>query len=330
MDCIYKKYNIDISKLKRDYIKLPLKHGEMIDYEDLIYLYNELNLRREDISSIFNISIYKVKRMLRKYKIIKDTKQVYNNIKKSMIKKYGVEHYSKTDDFSSKVKQTKFQHFGNETYNNRKKAYNTMIKKYGTTTPMLVNEFVKKFKRTNIEKYGVEYPMQNKKIQKKLKEVMIEKYGVDNSMKMKDIIIKVYNTKIKNKTSTSSKAEDIIYDMLINFFPDTKRQYKSEKYPFSCDFYIPEIDTYIEYQGFWSHGPYGYKEPYNKNNKVHKNIIKLWKQKNTEQYNKAIDTWTRRDPLKREIAKKNNLNWIEFFNMKQFNDWYNNLNKEIA
>ena len=26
--------------------------------------------------------------------------------------------------------------------------------------------------------------------------------------------------------------------------------------------------------------------------------------------------------LKRKIVKKNNLNWKEFFNVKQFNDWY--------
>ena len=31
------------------------------------------------------------------------------------------------------------------------------------------------------------------------------------------------------------------------------------------------------------------------------------------------------NPLKRETARKNNLNWIEFFNMKQFMEWYDSL-----
>ena len=39
-------------------------------------------------------------------------------------------------------------------------------------------------------------------------------------------------------------------------------------------------------------------------------------------YMAFIDTWTKRDPLKRETAKKNNLNWLEFFNMEQFFAWY--------
>lgn len=30
-------------------------------------------------------------------------------------------------------------------------------------------------------------------------------------------------------------------------------------YPYSCDFYIPEIDYFIEFQGSWVHG----KHPYN-------------------------------------------------------------------
>ena len=47
------------------------------------------------------------------------------------------------------------------------------------------------------------------------------------------------------------------------------------------------------------------------------------------QFLRAIDVWTISDPLKRKTAKKNNLNWIEFFNMEQFMEWYNQINKSI-
>ena len=30
-----------------------------------------------------------------------------------------------------------------------------------------------------------------------------------------------------------------------------------------------------------------------------------------------------KDPIKRNWAKEHNLNWIEFFNMNQFMDWFN-------
>lgn len=118
--------------------------------------------------------------------------------------------------------------------------------------------------------------------------------------------------------------------MLLNKFNQVKRQYSSEKYPFACDFYIPELDLYIEYQGTWTHG----KEPYDRTNKEHINIIKIWKNKAKENnfkqirknyYLNAIQVWTIRDPLKRQIAKENSLNWIEFFSMDQFMEWYNQI-----
>ena len=39
---------------------------------------------------------------------------------------------------------------------------------------------------------------------------------------------------------------------------DIIRQYNSERYPFSCDFYIKSLDVFIEYQGFWSHNVHPY------------------------------------------------------------------------
>ena len=42
-------------------------------------------------------------------------------------------------------------------------------------------------------------------------------------------------------------------------------------------------------------------------------------------YLKYIEIWTIKDPLKRETARKNELNYIEFFNMKQFMEWFNKL-----
>lgn len=135
----------------------------------------------------------------------------------------------------------------------------------------------------------------------------------------KEVIDKMLETKIKNGILGKSKQEDYVYNLLLNKFNSVKRNYKSKKYPFHCDFYVSNLDLYIEYQGFWTHG----KEPYNKNNEEHKRIIEKWKSKNTIQYNKAINDWTIRDPLKRQTAKENQLNWIEFFNLTDFIDWFN-------
>lgn len=132
--------------------------------------------------------------------------------------------------------------------------------------------------------------------------------------------IKSIQTKRANKSFNTSKPEEIIYQLLTDKFGiNIKRQYASELYPFACDFYIPSLNLYIEYQGLWTHGG----EPFDKDNKKHLEKIKKWQNSDSDFYSLAINVWTVSDPLKRETAKKNNLNWIEFFTIDQFMEWYN-------
>lgn len=155
-------------------------------------------------------------------------------------------------------------------------------------------------------------------------------YGVENQFQRPEIIKlcqtdeakeKAILTKIKNGTfgGRKSKLQHKLYCLLKEQFKEVYEDYKNEKYPFHCDFYIPSIDTYIEYQGHWSHGG----EPYI-GTEEQKEKVKLWESKNTKQYNIAINVWTLKDTTKRNIAKTNNIKWIEFFNMKDFYKWFNN------
>ena len=125
------------------------------------------------------------------------------------------------------------------------------------------------------------------------------------------------------KCTRKLKTENKIFEILKTRFPKVIRQYYSEKYPFNCDFYIPELDLYIEYQGYITHG----KEPYNKDNLIHLKKLEELKEKAkfSSFYAGIIDGWTIRDPLKRQTAKQNNLNWIEFFTIKEFENWFKNL-----
>ena len=176
--------------------------------------------------------------------------------------------------------------------------------------------------KTNLEKYGVECVLQSEEIKQKSKQTNLKRYGVDSAMKLQITRNKVYNTKKLRGKLTTSSQEEKINEMLLKKFHDIKRQYKSKLYPFACDFYIPVLDLYIEYQGHWSHGKK--LGPYNKDNIKHQNILNTWKEKaiNSQQYKDAIDVWTRRDPLKRKTAKDNGLNWLEFFTLEDFMNWY--------
>ena len=53
-------------------------------------------------------------------------------------------------------------------------------------------------------------------------------------------------------------------------------------------------------------------------------LVKIWKSKNTKYYDNAIQCWTIRDVNKRNIAKKNNLNYIEFWNLNELKTWIKN------
>ena len=54
-------------------------------------------------------------------------------------------------------------------------------------------------------------------------------------------------------------------------------------------------------------------------------FYKLFLVKILNLYNNAIECWTKRDVNKRNIAKQNNLNYIEFWNI---NELINYINKE--
>ena len=138
---------------------------------------------------------------------------------------------------------------------------------------------------------------------------------------------KEIETKKRNGTLNSSKAEIEIAKLLKKKYV-LKTQYKSEEYPFYCDFYIPEKDLYIEYQGHWTHGKFSNNYvlgPFNEENEEHIKVLNIWKERavSSKFYKIAIKVWTKTDPLKRKTARDNNLNWVEFFTITDFMKWYN-------
>lgn len=152
-----------------------------------------------------------------------------------------------------------------------------------------------------------------------LKKIHNAKYGKTYSPQQRQILAKKKMiTRRKNGTIISSKPELQIKELLEKSFKEVKYQYHSEKYPFACDFYIPELDLYIEYQGNWTHG----LKPYTGSDEDLKKL-KVWREKAKISgfYQSAIDVWTKRDPLKRKTAKKNKLNWQEFFTLNEFLLW---------
>lgn len=263
------------------------------------------------ISKMENIIQKREQTMLKKYgsKNYMSTQEFQQNKENNMLKKYNVKNYSQTAEFKSFLKDHKEALL--------MKSQKTCLKKYGT----------KHYTQTE------EYKQNYDKIKEKMKQTCLKKYGVDCYNKTKEykdrfknidyvnkIQEKVYIGKKKNNSFNTSKPEEFIYNKLVTKYGENnvKRQYKSDKYPFNCDFYLINEDLYIEYNGMWTH----YTEFFDKNNSKHIEQLNLWKSKNTDFYKRAIRTWTETDIAKKEIAEKNNLNYLVLWNLKDFNRWY--------
>lgn len=146
--------------------------------------------------------------------------------------------------------------------------------------------------------------MKDPKVQEKLHKS--KKYS-EESLKIK--LSKEYLTKKKNNSFNTSKPEEELYQKLQEEYNSKHiyRNYKEERYPFYCDFYILEDDLFIELNNHWTHGG----KPYDPEDIECQEKLKLWqeKAKQSKFYENAIKTWTERDVKKQRIAKENNLNY---------------------
>ena len=240
------------------------------------------------------------------------TDEYIEKSKNTYIQKYGTDNFTKTEEYKIKREQISLEKYGVTDYSksdividNIKKS---KIKNHGTTS--YVN--LEKARQTCLERYGVDSYSKTEEYIQKIKQTNIERYGVDCYTKTEEYKIRSYKTKKQNNTFNSSKIEKQFEEYLKENNINYKTQYKSELYPFFCDFYLPDNDLYLEINAHWTHGGH----PFDSTNNEDQLKLEMWKQKRTNFYDNAIEIWTKRDVLKRETAKKNNLNYIEVFSNK--------------
>ena len=138
-----------------------------------------------------------------------------------------------------------------------------------------------------------------------------ERIGVKNLIKK---IIKTYMPFIykpihdKRMKKAMNEEGALTYNYDVN-----EEDYKAIMNQMYSNFEKPENkETFVAY----NNKPYeGTEEDNIKLNK--------WKEKNTKFYNNAINIWTIRDVNKRNMAKQNKLNYIEFWDLNELKNWLN-------
>ena len=180
-----------------------------------------------------------------------------------------------------------------------------------------------KYRNMLKEKYGVEYTAQRKDVIAKRKETFMKKYGVPYVMQNEKIKNKMWETCKTKMSFNTSKEEEQIDKWLTELGYKFEHHYKSDKYPFNCDFCLFDYDIYLEYQGSQFHRGRSYlgtdndklelqKLQESLNDKIKEGI------KNPQEKS-IIDTWSKRDVIKRETAYKNNVNLLELYDCLSIN-----------
>lgn len=210
----------------------------------------------------------------------------------------------------------------------------TMIARYGCEgpngNPEIAGRMLESLRNTNQERYGVDYATQRKEVADLVtqhrQETMIQRYGAPNSVQVPDIRSKILEKRVGNGTLTSSTHEELLNKLLIKHFgvDDVKRNYTDEeRYPYYVDFYIPSRDLFIELNAYKSHGGHWYDdqnpEDVTRKEWMLKRAVELdEKNKPTDKSHKSsywnyVRVWTVLDVERRESARKNNLNYLAFW-----------------
>ena len=325
------------------------EHANMLDgitvKKVLKDIYSDVNKKQE------------INNKIRETCLLKYGDEHYSNrikARETCLQRYGVTSPLKSEIFKQKSKDTCLQKYGVE-YTGQipekiEKTHKACLEKYGVDSVFKVQKFRNQSLDTCIKKYASDEDDINsivnigqlKYVKDKIKNTCLEKYGVENPMQTQyyknlissilssnEIQEKIYNTKLLNNSFNISYQEDVCFDLLKEKYSDCIRQYKSELYPFNCDFYIPSLDLYIEYNG--SH--YHHYHPFDINDDNDINELNRLKEKaensnahkngKKSQYDNIIYTWTILDLKKRNIAQQNNLNYIEFWNINEVKEWIN-------
>lgn len=202
----------------------------------------------------------------------------------------------------------------------------TFLTKYGVSNPSYLPEVVEKRTNTCLKHFGTTCALKNEIVKEKIKQTCKEKYGVENPSQSQEIKDKKYATQKANNSFNFSKPEIILYKSLCEKFgqENVLKQYKEERYPFNCDFYVKSKDLFIELNMFFSHGTHAFNE----NNPEDIKLLNIWKEKskNSPMYKDAIDVWTTRDPLKIKTAIENKLNYIALYTWEDINNFLKEAN----
>ena len=263
---------------------------------------------------------------------------VKKKMRETNLRKYGFNCSSKSEIVKEKTKQTCLKRYGVEYAGQieeaKEKSKKTCLEKYGSEYYIGSKDRLEKTIEFSKQNYNVDWFTKSEEIKNKAKETMLKRYGVEYSMQIPknkeymsylmssyEMQERRYNTMKRNHTFNSSSTEEEFFLYIKSRFPKVIRQYKDKnRYPYFCDFYIPELDYFIELQGYYTHG----NHPFDPNSNEDLQLIEYYKKKYGEDC-QPITIWSIKDVEKRNCAKRNHLNFKEVWSLEDGKNFVNDL-----
>ena len=204
-----------------------IKYNKLIQYcsencgKELIQHYLETtNLKRELIAKELGISILTYETFAKKYNLKRTKEQIaklkVQNMQTTMQEKYGITNAMEKEEFRqaisnaqsnktveqkqetyNKIKQTKFERYGDENYHNIEQAKQTMQERYGVQIGYQTEKSVQNRIKSSMEKYGVDNPFKSSEVHRLARQKMKEKYGVETGLESEQIRNKAQLTNLK-------------------------------------------------------------------------------------------------------------------------------------
>jgi len=295
-----------------------------------------------------NISKYGVKSTL-------ELETVKEKSKKTMIEKYGVDHYSKSDDF----KNLSIEKYGVkstlELESVKEKSKKTMIEKYGVDHYSKSDNFIKKVNEKCNKKYGVEHYSKTDKFKEQIRLSVLNRIINKNDFEIlnyKDDFITakcdknhkyvihrhILKNRIKYKTeictvcnpigSFSTSGYEKQFESFIKEYYDKNILLNDRKIlrPRELDIYIPELKLAFEFNGLYWHNEL------NKENDYHLNKTEMCEKQDIQLIQVWEDDWIYKQNIIKSIilnklCKTTNRIYARNCEIKEIND--NKLIKEF-
>lgn len=201
-------------------------------------------------------------------------------------------------------------------------------------------EVIERTRQTNLARYGHEtwqgseagrQKMASDEVRSKTEKTNFERYGAktwSNSDEGREAMStylqdKIIAAKFEHGTINDSQPERDAYALLVQKFgtDNVIPQYRSDRYPYKCDFYIKSLDLFIELNLYWMHGGHFF----DLNDEADLETLQAWLASDKPSYERAVYIWTQNDLEKRRVAEENHLNYRVFWNqdLSDFKDWLN-------